>query len=64
MRGTYISQATKEAILLKLIDSNIVLKETSLPIPQGYCLLAAWDECPSENDLTRNTKSFVLLESI
>jgi len=59
-QGTPISDAAKEAILLKLVNSRIVLTNTTLPIPQGYRMVVAWDEL---NDQGKHTKSFVLLES-
>jgi len=61
VRGTRISEATKEAIFLKLNNSDIVLVSTNVLVPQGYRVLAAWDKYPSSGD--KDTKSFVLLES-
>lgn len=54
----------KEAILLNIINSDIVITDTSMSIPQGPRLVAAWEEYPSTDcGSSDNTKIVLILES-
>jgi len=47
--GVFITEATKEAMLLKLVGTEVEICGPNIPIPNGYRVLVAWNEYwPSE----------------
>ena len=65
--GVFITEATKEAMLLKLVGTEVEICGPNVPIPTGYRVLVAWNEYWQSvmgDQKSPNRKGFVLLESI
>lgn len=65
--GVYITEATKEAIILRLMGEDVEIVGPDVPIPEGYRVLVAWREYSTFETGGREVvkrKGFILLESV